>query len=340
MGYYVPNINLPRIEVYIKDLPKKSNIKVRTMCVCGKINTIPYSRYTNSLEKYGYCTCKGKCSSDKVKKTSLEKYGTEHPTQSNKVKENNKQTNLEKYGVSSYSKTDEFLNKYKQTNLKKFGTEYCSQNVNVKEKVKDTCLKNYGTACSLQNKDIKEKTKETWLKNYGTKHPTQNNKIIEKIKQTNLKKYGTKCTLQNNEIKEKSKQTNLKKYGVEHVSQSKEIHLKQQKSGLKRKQYLNTVLYYQGTYEKDFLDKYINILDINNGPTIKYNFKDKNKIYFSDFYIESKNIIVEIKSDYTYNLHLEKNLSKQKYCIEQGYDFIFIINKDYSELNKKIKDNF
>jgi len=248
LGYYVPNINLPRIEVYIKDLPKKSNIKVRTMCVCGKINTIPYSRYTNSLEKYGYCTCKGKCSSDKVKKTSLEKYGTEHPTQSNKVKENNKQTNLEKYGVSSYSKTDEFLNKYKQTNLKK--------------------------------------------------------------------------------------------YGVEHVSQSKEIHLKQQKSGLKRKQYLNTVLYYQGTYEKDFLDKYINILDINNGPTIKYNFKDKNKIYFSDFYIESKNIIVEIKSDYTYNLHLEKNLSKQKYCIEQGYDFIFIINKDYSELNKKIKDNF
>ena len=72
LGYYVPNINLPRIEVYIKDLPKKSNIKVRTMCVCGKINTIPYSRYTNSLEKYGYCTCKGKCSSDKVKKTSLE----------------------------------------------------------------------------------------------------------------------------------------------------------------------------------------------------------------------------------------------------------------------------
>jgi len=338
LGYNVPNTNLPKIEIYIKDLPKKSNVKIKTICsICGKINIIPYCSYTIKIEKYGYTTCKGKCSSEKIKQTSLKKYGTEHPTQNDRVKENYKQTIIKKYGVNHYSQTDEFLKKYKQTNLEKFGTEYCSQNNKVKEKVKETCLKKYGTICSLHNKEINEKTKQTWIKNYGVNHPNQNEKIIEKTKQTNLKKYGSSCSLQNKEIKEKSKQTCLKKYGVEHPFQNYEILSKQQKSAKKRKIYEQTNLFYQGTYEKDFLEKYINILDINNGPTVKYIFNDEEKIYFSDFYIESKNLIIEIKSDYIYKLQLDKNLTKRNTCLKKGYNFIFIINKDYKEFNKKIK---
>jgi hypothetical protein len=103
---------------------------------------------------------------------------------------------------------------------------------------------------------------------------------------------------------------------VEIPMQSKQILSKQQKSALTRKQYHSTKLHYQGTYEKDFLDKYFNILDINNGPTIKYYLENKKKVYFSDFYIKSKNLIIEIKSDYTYNLQLEKNLAKQKASIK------------------------
>lgn len=341
LGYDVPNKSLSKIEIFVKDLPKKSNIKIKTTCdVCGKINIMSYFSYINVIEKYGYTSCKGKCSSEKVKQTSLKKYGTNHPTQNDEVKENHKKTIIEKYGVDSYSKTEEFLKKYKQTNLKKFGTEYCSQNNEVKEKIKKTCLEKYGNECSLQNIEIIEKTKQTWIRNYGKIHPKQNKEITEKTKQTNLKKYGTACSLQNEKILEKSKRTNLEKYGVEHPFQNNEILIKQQKSAKKIKIYENTDLSYQGTYEKDFLDKYINILDINNGLTIKYFFDNEKKYYFSDFYIKSKNLIVEIKSDYIYELQLEKNLAKQKACLEQGYNHIFIINKNYDEFNKNIQNYF
>jgi len=35
--------------------------------------------------------------------------------------------------------------------------------------------------------------------------------------------------------------------------------------------------------------------------------------------------------------HLDKNKVKELSCINEGYDFLFIINKDYTLLNEKIK---
>ena len=43
---------------------------------------------------------------------------------------------------------------------------------------------------------------------------------------------------------------------------------------------------------------------------------------------------MEIKSSYWYEKDLDKNLDKQKSCLEQGYNFIFIINKNYEEFEK------
>ena len=124
-----------------------------------------------------------------------------------------------------------------------------------------------------------------------------------------------------NEIKERLQQTCLEKY-------------EQQKFTIIKKKYNDTILHYQGTYEKNFLDIYYNNFYIENGPSIKYKYNDEYKSYFSDFYIKSKKLTVEIKSEYYYNLHLDKNLAKQKACIEQGYNFIFIINKNYDNFNK------
>ncbi|MCK9416818.1 hypothetical protein M0Q97_09200, partial [Candidatus Dojkabacteria bacterium] len=122
--------------------------------------------------------------------------------------------------------------------------------------------------------------------------------------------------------------------GVENPTQNINIFTKQQLSAFKMKKYEN--LHYQGTYELDFLTKYYTI-DLKNGTTIRYNFENKNSVYYPDFYYEPLNLIVEIKSSYTYEKDLSKNLAKQKACLEQGYDFIFIINKDYSEFDKKLK---
>jgi len=42
-------------------------------------------------------------------------------------------------------------------------------------------------------------------------------------------------------------------------------------------------------------------------------------------YIEKDNLIIEVKSLWTYNKYKEINLLKQKACIEAGYNFKFMI---------------
>jgi very-short-patch-repair endonuclease len=61
-------------------------------------------------------------------------------------------------------------------------------------------------------------------------------------------------------------------------------------------------------------------------------------IYFPDFYIEKLNLIIEIKSEYYYYLNLEKNIAKEKACLEQGYKYILIIDKNYKEFENTIKN--
>lgn len=58
--------------------------------------------------------------------------------------------------------------------------------------------------------------------------------------------------------------------------------------------------------------------------------------YFPDFYLPDFNLIVEIKSDYTYNIDLDKNKAKESFCKNMGYNFIFIIDKDYKIFDRLI----
>jgi hypothetical protein len=58
---------------------------------------------------------------------------------------------------------------------------------------------------------------------------------------------------------------------------------------------------------------------------IKYEFEGKSKKYYPDIFIISENKIIEVKSSYTFEADKDKNLAKQKACIEQGYDFEFHI---------------
>ena len=303
LGYDVPKKIDTKMEIHTKDLSKGSTIKIRCKCSnCGKIKNIMFKKYKKSIFNHNYYTCHGKCSGKKSKNTWSKKSTTE---------------------INNITK------KRKQTCLKNHNVENILQSKKIKEKIKQTCLERYGVENISQLSDNSVKVKQTCLERYGNENYNNPNKN----KQTCLKNYGVEFPLQSEEIRQKYKQTCLKKYGVEHPMQCEDIFLKTFKSSIQKSYYKDTNLHYQGTYEKDFLDNYINKINIDNGPTIKYNYENKNKVYFSDFFIKSKNLIIEIKSDYTYNLHLEKNLTKQKACVEQGYIFIFIINKDYSELN-------
>ncbi len=81
----------------------------------------------------------------------------------------------------------------------------------------------------------------------------------------------------------------------------------------------------RSTYEKNFVDfaeQYGYTLTVP--PRISYEFDGKSRYFYPDFYIEEFDLIVEIKSTWSWNLHLDMNIAKQVCTIEQGYDIIFL----------------
>jgi hypothetical protein len=206
---------------------------------------------------------------------------------------------------------------YEQTkkgNLKKYGVENISSLPEMKEKHIQHNLEKYNVEYTWQRQDIKDKCKQIHLKNLGVENPFQSKTIKDKIKQTNLEKYG-----------------------VEYPAQNYEIYKKQKINGFKLKTY-NSNLYYNGSYELDFLEKYYTkFTDIRNGPTIIYIFEDKEHYYFSDFYIPSLNLIIEIKSSWIIEKQGKDIIKiKEKAIIAKGLNYIMIVDKNYDEFNNLI----
>lgn len=157
---------------------------------------------------------------------------------------------------------------------------------------------------------------------------------VIKVKKTNLKKHND----ENYCNKEQIRKTLLKNYGVEHSMQNETSFTKQQKNSYLLKKHNKTGLDYRGSYENDFLDFcFDNNINIIKGKRIEYLFKNKKHYYFSDFYYEPLNLIIEIKSKYTYNVNLELNMIKQKFTISSGFNYLFIIDKKYNEFIDMLK---
>ena len=296
-----------KIIIDIENLPKGSYSIISVECdVCHKIKDTDYYSYNKNIKKYNYYTCCQKCGTEKSKKTKKEKYGDENYNNKNK----NKKTCLEKYGDENYNN----INKNNKTCLEKYGVEYfvCSDEFN--KKSKGTCLEKYGV-------DSYTKTDE----------------YIQKSKGVCLEKYGVDSYTKTDEYNLKVQKTSLRKYGVKSPNQFECIFLKQQKSGYRLLFHENMKLNYRGTYEKDFLDFcFDNNIQIYKGKTVKYIYNDKEHYYFSDFYYEPKNLIIEIKSNWTYNKYLSINMIKKNSCIDFGYDFVFIVDKNYDNFKKII----
>ena len=149
-------------------------------------------------------------------------------------------------------------------------------------------------------------------------------------KETMMKKYGVVNGFQLENVKTKSKQTCLKKYGVESPQFSNKIKFRWKDYTLPS----GKIIKYQG-YEKfgmDFLLQKYNEQDIITDrkiiPKIKYtDFNGTLRTYCPDMWIPKDNLIVEIKSDYTYKLHEKNILYKQKGVISSGYKFNLFVFK-------------
>lgn len=89
----------------------------RKCVVCGK-------EFVVTLHNKDTMTCSKECQWKKVKITSQEKYGTDHPMQSAIVQEHFHASMEKKYGHKHALQIDKFKEQVKATNLERYGTEY------------------------------------------------------------------------------------------------------------------------------------------------------------------------------------------------------------------------
>ena len=362
LGYPVEHKKI--IPIKVEHLPLKSHALINVKCDnCEAEKQLQYMKYVKNTKNFTLPYCCRKCATQKIKNTCFDKYGIENFVNTDKAKK----TKKELYGNENYNNREQS----RDTCIKKYGVEHVSQIETTKNKARQTCLLNHGVEYTLQSKELRDKGKKTMLKKYNNENYRNSTKIkethllktneekdemIKKMKKTNLEKFGVEhfndlkkmkeTTLknwnveypsQNKEIRNKIIKTNLKKYGVENPMQDPVINEKQQISGKKLKLHKQTGLKYRGGNEKHFLDYcFEHNIKIEKAPSIKYEFENKIKTYHPDFYLKDKNLIIEIKSAYYYERYLNKNLAKQKNCLDQGYNFIFIIDFNYNYFNSNV----
>ena len=140
--------------------------------VCGKIVSImgkANREGKNSGTQFNKTCGDPNCTNEWVKMQSREKYGTDYPQQSEKVKEKSKKSNIEKYGVSCTLLTKEVQEKTKQTNLKKYGAEHASSSSIIKERVKETNIKNgFWAEENIKNRRILNESRSQGISIYST----------------------------------------------------------------------------------------------------------------------------------------------------------------------------
>ena len=103
---------------------------------------------------------------EKHKKTSMEKYGVEHPMHLESTKNKQKQSMQEKYGVDHPYQSDEIMAKMKENNLKKYGVENVAQLPEVQIKMAKTTLERYGVEHYNELPEMKDYLRENcreWL---------------------------------------------------------------------------------------------------------------------------------------------------------------------------------
>lgn len=279
-----------------------------------------------------------------------------------------KQTLLCNYGVDSYAKTDAF----KAQMVDKFGGASPFSCKKVRDKSKATFIDKYGCDHNMKVQDIVKKVNATNLLRYGHSRPAESDSVKAKARATNMARYGHESPMQNEEVKRKSLQTlqqnygvssplaspairrkyvatMLQRYGYAYVMQdeSKRHQILLRQSSYKVCAFKGAILFLQGyedyvlrvilqaRYVDEDLFAGVNSIRSEIGD-VWYSYNGTLHKYYPDFYIESENKVVEVKSAYTVSVNTEVNELKRLACIKAGLAFeLIVVDKDTYNTWKK-----
>lgn len=224
-----------------------------------------------------------------------EKFGVENVFQLKSIKDKSKETKLEKYGDENYNNKAQQVITLKENN----GDDYY---VKLSKMRKEITLKKHGVEHHLQLPEFLDKMKQTNIERYGVENVSQLQEFKDKRTDTIIEKFGVENASQNKEIKQKKKNTSMKKFGVSHHLKDHDMFQKHQKAQYKILEYKNTGLYYNGSYEKYFLELLEEkglLNEVKAGQSFEYEWKGEKHTYHTDFTFRGRQI--EIKSGWTYN---------------------------------------
>jgi hypothetical protein len=204
------------LEVSIDNLPSGSNLKIKAKCdICNNEIDISYKLYNKRVEKNGNFACSKKCAASRTKENLIKEYGVKNIAQVSYVSEKIKKTNIDKYGSEYFMGTNFSVDKIKEVMIEKYGVDNPQKSEMIREKTKKTNLERYGVDYILQSKKIREDISKTNIERYGFSNPSKSDIIKNKIITTNNLKYGGNSAMCNDDIKIKSRNTMMLNYGVD-----------------------------------------------------------------------------------------------------------------------------
>lgn len=298
-----------------------SKKKLDYLCSCGHpdIQQIKIA----DLKRGGRCP---NCRTDRMKATNMERYGCEFNAQRPEIKEA-ALSGIMSYIADKKNKIEDLKEIYKKAGCELLENEFKDRHT----------LMRFICVCGKE-------VKNTYARFYQGKRCSDPVCMDTRKKQTNLEKFGDTSYTRTDSYKESRKAVCLHKYGVEHPMQNADIMAKAEKTGHQFKIYT----FPSGRQEKvqgyehlalDHLLKTYHEHDIRLGrkeqPEIWYTDSENVKHrYFSDIYIPKANLIVEVKSSWTYKLgtDLGKIQLQEQACKDAGFEYLRLVYNDKHQL--------
>lgn len=242
-----------------------------------------------------------------------------------------KKQHIKNYGIPTCPTCSSDIERWHRGKPAKYCSHTCIPSQWNQEKIKETVKKKYGVDNVFQADEVKKKIEEKVDR-------VENSKKARKTKKNKYKN--------GNHDPEKMRRAVRKKYGVDHISQLRKNRIASSKRMIKynsnpknhylSKKYKNTNLYYQSSYELEFLElcEDLGIIHkVKNGNS--YNYLEENQDFgtrlLTDFSIDDYEI--EIKS--TYIMKKQGGMlvlnAKRRAVEKEGKTYILILDKDYSE---------
>ena len=298
-----------RHELYALRHPDKPNV-----CMCG--NFLEYNSTTKEWQLGCSVACAAKAGVERKQQTCLTKYGAKNPSQ-----------------------VEQFKEKRTKTIRRKFGVDNAFQSTKIKRKIKRHWMQEHGVENPSQLDEVKSRKSETMKKHYGEEHWTKSKEMqsklnpftpemLKKCKATMVERYGVDNPFQSKEIQETIRMTLIERYGADNAGMIP--------NGFKAKKFVDRfgkthIIQGYEPWALEFFNSRKNVVRIETGvkhvPRYRYKLDDKLRNYYPDILVftESKQHVIEVKSEYTLLLDLETNLKKfsvaTKSCAKEGNSF-------------------